>query len=116
MLGEAEVDIPSWNQDHVILQVLALDLGLLHDNNVCLQRVEHCLQSVSFFEPLPEQHHSSYLIGAVCAPWLIPEWISGAGQTSDLHTQAQLGGCKPDAIDYVYDVRPNQKLVELERR
>lgn len=41
---ETEMDVPSRDQDHVVSQVLALDLGLLHDDDVGLKDVEHGLQ------------------------------------------------------------------------
>lgn len=40
---QAEEDIPSWHKDHIIPEILALDLCLLHDHNVRLQNLEHGL-------------------------------------------------------------------------
>lgn len=44
MLGQAEEDIPSGDENHVIVKVLLLYLGLLHDNNVCFKDIEHSLR------------------------------------------------------------------------
>lgn len=47
VLWETEVNIPAWNQDHVVAEVFPLDLGFLHNNDVCLKDVEHGLGEVS---------------------------------------------------------------------
>lgn len=47
MLGKAEEDIPAWNEDHVILKIFPLNLGLLHDDNIGLESVKHGLYRVS---------------------------------------------------------------------
>lgn len=44
MLGQAEEDIPSRDEDHVIVKILLLYLGLLHNNNVCFKDIEHSLR------------------------------------------------------------------------
>jgi hypothetical protein len=47
VLGETEVDVPAGDQNHVIAEILPLDLGLLHHNDVGFQGVKHGLQLVS---------------------------------------------------------------------
>lgn len=47
VLWEAKVDVPARHKNHVILEIFALDLCLLHDDNVCLERIEHSLTFVS---------------------------------------------------------------------
>lgn len=44
MFWQAEVDIPARDQDHVVSQVLPLDLGLLHDDNISFKNIEHGLE------------------------------------------------------------------------
>jgi hypothetical protein len=44
VLGQAEEDIPSGDENHVIAKVLLLYLGLLHNNNVCFKDIEHSLR------------------------------------------------------------------------
>ena len=41
MLRQAEVSIPAFDKDHVVAQVFALDLELLHDDYVGAEDVEH---------------------------------------------------------------------------
>lgn len=60
MLGQAEVTVPARHKDHVVGQVLALDLELLHDDNVCLEDIEHGIERPLF------------------APWLIAKRIADA--------------------------------------
>lgn len=43
MLGQAEIHVPSGHEDHVVSEILALYLELLHDDNVCLENIEHGL-------------------------------------------------------------------------
>lgn len=43
MLGETEKDVPTRYENHVILKVLLLDFGLLHNHYICLKSVEHGL-------------------------------------------------------------------------
>ena len=44
---QTEVDIPARDQDHVVSQVFLLDLGLLHDDNVSVEDIEHGLEAQS---------------------------------------------------------------------
>lgn len=60
VLRQAEEAIPAWNKYHIIGQILALYLELLHDYNIRLQDVEHGIES------------------PVLAPWLVAKWIADA--------------------------------------
>ena len=60
VLGQAEVAVPAGNEHHVIGQVLALDLELLHDDDVGLEDVEHGAE------------------GALLAPWLVAKGVADA--------------------------------------
>jgi hypothetical protein len=60
MLGQAEVAVPAGHKHHVISQVFALNLELLHNHNVRLQDIEHGIK------------------GPLVAPWLISKWIANA--------------------------------------
>lgn len=40
---QAEEDIPTGDEDHLICEVFSLDFAFLHDYNVRLKDVEHCL-------------------------------------------------------------------------
>lgn len=60
VLGQAEVAVPAGHQDHVVGEVFALDLQLLHDDDVGLEDVEHGIE------------------GALVAPWLVAERIADA--------------------------------------
>jgi hypothetical protein len=60
VLGQAEVAVPSGHKHHVIRQVLALDLELLHDDNVGLEDVEHGIVRLAF------------------APWLVAQRVADA--------------------------------------
>ncbi len=44
VLWETEEDVPARHQNHVVPEIFSLDLGLLHHDNVCLERVKHGLQ------------------------------------------------------------------------
>lgn len=44
MLGEPEEDIPSRDQNHIVLKTFLLDLRLLHDNDISLENIEHSLE------------------------------------------------------------------------
>lgn len=75
MLGEAEVAIPARHKHHVIGQVFALNLQLLHYDNICLEDVEHGIERPLF------------------APWLVAERIADAIDIPgrDAHHDARLG-------------------------
>lgn len=60
MLGETPIVVPSWHQDHVVSEVLSLDLGLLKHDDVRLEDVEHALEC------------------SLVSPWLIAKRISNA--------------------------------------
>lgn len=47
ILGQAEIDVPAWHENHIILKILALDFGFLHNHNIRLQDIEHRLEGVS---------------------------------------------------------------------
>lgn len=58
VLRQAEVTVPAGDQDHVVTQVLLLNLELLHDNDVGLKNVEHSAER------------------AALAPWLVAKRIA----------------------------------------
>ena len=58
VLGQAEVAVPAGHKHNVIGQVLALDLELLHDDDVRLEDVEHGVVRLAF------------------APWLVAQWVA----------------------------------------
>jgi hypothetical protein len=60
MLRKAEVAVPSGNQNHVVSQVLPLNLQLLHNDNIGLQNIKHGIE------------------GALFAPWLVAKWVADA--------------------------------------
>ena len=60
MLRQAEVAVPARHQNHVISQVFALDLQLLHDDDVRLQDIEHGIEC------------------PVRTPWLVAKGIANA--------------------------------------
>jgi hypothetical protein len=60
VLRQAEEAVPAGNKHHVIAQVLALNLELLHNHNIRLQNVEHGIE-----RPL-------------VAPWLIAKRVANA--------------------------------------
>lgn len=60
VLGQTEVAIPALYKDHIIRQVLALDLQLLHNYNIGLQYIEHGIEC------------------AIRAPWLVPKRVANA--------------------------------------
>jgi hypothetical protein len=60
VLGQAEVAVPARHEHHIVSQVFALDLELLHDDDVGLQNVEHGIE------------------GPLIAPWLVAKRIANA--------------------------------------
>jgi hypothetical protein len=60
VLRQAEEAVPARHKHHIIAQILALYLQLLHDHNVRLQNVEHGIERPLF------------------APWLIAERVADA--------------------------------------
>lgn len=58
MLGQAEVAVEARHQHHVVGQVFALNLQLLHDDDVGLEDIEHGVE------------------GAIVAPWLVAEGVA----------------------------------------
>jgi len=71
VLWQAKVHIPAWDKNHVISQVFALDLGLLNDDNVCLEGVEHGLGCFRGGVPPGRIRSLTYLKCTVLPPWLI---------------------------------------------
>lgn len=65
--------IPARNQDHVVSQVFTLDLGLLHDNDVGLEDVEHGLgpESERAIRGARDIGPSPHLEAASLRPWLV---------------------------------------------
>lgn len=45
VLWKTEKDVPSRNKNHVVLQIFALYLSLLHDHDISLEYVEHGLKT-----------------------------------------------------------------------
>lgn len=43
MLRQAEIHIPPGNKNHIISQILSLYLCLLHNDNIGLENIKHCL-------------------------------------------------------------------------
>lgn len=81
VLGQAEVYVPSGHEDHVISKILALDLELLHDDNVCFENVEHGLDnrvSQLFRQVLTGKAEHTHLETPCLPPWLVPKWIANA--------------------------------------
>lgn len=60
VLGQAEEAVPTRDQNHVVIQVLPLDLQLLHNHHVSLEDVEHGIE------------------GAGGAPWLVAKRVADA--------------------------------------
>jgi hypothetical protein len=60
VLGQAEVAVPARHKYHVISQVFALYLQLLHDDNVRFEDVEHGIERPRV------------------APWLVAKWVANA--------------------------------------
>src|ERR1700712_5719876 len=71
MLRKAEIAIPTRNKNHVIREVLALYLELLHDHDIGLKSVEHGRKC------------------PVLTPWLVSKGIANAvdipGRNSKTH-------------------------------
>ena len=77
MQWKTEEDIPSRHQDHVVFQILALDFGLLHDDDICAQDVEHCLPTINILNVKDEAGNN--LESPLISPWLICKGIPGCG-------------------------------------
>jgi hypothetical protein len=60
VLGQTEKAVPPIYQDHIISQVFALNLQLLHDDNIGLKGVEHGTERASG------------------APWLVAKGVANA--------------------------------------
>lgn len=75
MFGQAEVDVPTGNQNHVVLEIFALNLRLLHYDNVCLEYVEHGLRGLEGGAPKDGRAHA-HLERPLFSPWLIRKRVS----------------------------------------
>lgn len=60
MLWQTEIAVPARYKHHVICQIFALDLQLLHDDDVRLQDIEHGIEC------------------PVRTPWLVAKGIANA--------------------------------------
>lgn len=72
---QAEEDVPAGHQHHVVRQILPLDLGLLHDDDVRLQDIEHGLGAVSIHDSCCDRGWSACLERPLLIPRRIPERV-----------------------------------------
>lgn len=76
MAWKAEVAIPPGNEDHIIREVLSLNLGLLKHDDVGLEDVKHSLlQSAPVLQM--ETLEATNGEGTLVSPWLVSKWIPG---------------------------------------
>ena len=74
MLRKTEEYVPARNENHVILEVFALYLRLLHDHNVGFEDIEHCLRAIRHFTSLGNFSSTNHKCPFL-PPWLISKWI-----------------------------------------
>lgn len=76
MFRKAEIAIPPWNQNHIILEILPLNLGLLEDYDIRLEDIEHGLYSiVSFMYHCAPGAVVPYVEASLLSPWLVSERV-----------------------------------------
>ena len=67
---QTPIAIPAGDKDHIIPQVLSLDLGLLEDYDVGLQDIEHGRK------------------GPLVSPWRMSEWVPEIKMSNGKHMLA----------------------------
>lgn len=76
VLRQTEMDIPAGNQDHIISQVLPLNLGFLHDDDISLEDIKHILELwLAKNRGTRGMEYRSYLEAASLRPWLVRERV-----------------------------------------
>jgi hypothetical protein len=73
VLGKTPVAVPARHQDHVVGEILSLDLSLLENDDVGLEKVEHGGES------------------APVAPWLVAKGVTDAVDVPSHDTEAHGG-------------------------
>jgi hypothetical protein len=108
MSRQAKVYIPPWDKDHVIAKVFPLNLGLLHDHNVCLENVKHRLPKMQV--SIADEHTIRCAVPeSSCFGSMVGRKTDSFANVSVCVRNLRLGCHEPDAVYWKRELASNAK-------